>query len=462
MKNITAICICMVVHLSVKAQWISRTQFESQHPEVVPGAAISSALGSRLVKVNSQERNAGNAGSTVNHRIDSLIWSSGDKYIYYYNNVGNPDYLVMFSSSGVPNQRTDYTYNSSAQVVQRTMSNWNSMAMQWDSLSRTVFYYSMSGVLDSMHSFSWVTLTQQWDLVSRTLRSYDASGNLILLDLLTWNTNTGQWSSYLTEAYTFNSSGLLQMQVSSALNQAGTALVPQTKVEYYYTMSTPPFPDSAIISNYNTLTQSWVLNAKDLYTLTNASTGDYYYITLVSGSPGSWVPTYKEEFYFNSLGDILQQNSYNYNTSTGSWINSNRREVTYDVTVPLSQLYVYEYYQFLSKILVDGFYSWNGTTYVLLNKADYYWSDVITGLNDLSENQGIIYPNPASEQLFVVPASPGISKFSISDLSGRQIFKQVISGKTEVDISSLKPGVYLWRVDNNSKMSSGKFVKSNY
>lgn len=74
-------------------------------------------------------------------------------------------------------------------------------------------------------------------------------------------------------------------------------------------------------------------------------------------------------------------------------------------------------------------------------------------LNELSDLNIQIYPNPTSEFIFIEPYVKG--NYKITDINGR-IIKL---GKTEsnpIDVSSLKRGIYLFMIDNKNAI---KFIK---
>jgi hypothetical protein len=86
-----------------------------------------------------------------------------------------------------------------------------------------------------------------------------------------------------------------------------------------------------------------------------------------------------------------------------------------------------------------------------------------TGISDVSKTTGFItiWPNPASETLSVrsdeYPAET--LSYSIYDLYGRNIIS--VSGTTNIDISSLKPGIYILVTTSRGVIiERNKFIKA--
>lgn len=76
----------------------------------------------------------------------------------------------------------------------------------------------------------------------------------------------------------------------------------------------------------------------------------------------------------------------------------------------------------------------------------------------LNENNFIIFPNPASNQLFIESKNLEDYEFSIINLLGKKVASGRINGQTHtVDISSLPPNVYILRIAKEAV----KFVKTN-
>jgi len=77
-----------------------------------------------------------------------------------------------------------------------------------------------------------------------------------------------------------------------------------------------------------------------------------------------------------------------------------------------------------------------------------------TGMNNLR-----VYPNPASE--FVVVEELQNTKDSpvvISDLSGKEVYKGVLSGSTKINISQLRPGIYILTAGTGSAKAIQKLL----
>ena len=84
---------------------------------------------------------------------------------------------------------------------------------------------------------------------------------------------------------------------------------------------------------------------------------------------------------------------------------------------------------------------------------------VPTGIENINEYKGSLYPNPARDVLFVNDIKP-YSTIEIYDMLGKRVMSKTSSStKERIDISSIDSGIYLVNIDNGSFIRTLKFVK---
>ena len=72
-----------------------------------------------------------------------------------------------------------------------------------------------------------------------------------------------------------------------------------------------------------------------------------------------------------------------------------------------------------------------------------------------------LFPNPSSTSLFVIPnESNSNSSYAVYDLTGRRITNGILVSNdiNKVDVSSLLPGMYLFKLTNGEKSTTQKFA----
>jgi len=129
-----------------------------------------------------------------------------------------------------------------------------------------------------------------------------------------------------------------------------------------------------------------------------------------------------------------------------------------DTALVANRCYVASPFPGESAVYFGGFdpNSNTATNMAWVYKRDYQ----VNAIDDITghENNFVVYPNPASSQLFIKSENFEDYEFNIINLLGKKIASGRINGQTEtVDISSLPPNVYILRIANEAV----KFVITN-
>lgn len=80
----------------------------------------------------------------------------------------------------------------------------------------------------------------------------------------------------------------------------------------------------------------------------------------------------------------------------------------------------------------------------------------ILGVSDFEKSNVFLYPNPASEKIFI--RSKATADVVIYDLSGRLVASQKNSGANGMDISNLTNGIYVAQITSEEKTTSLRLV----
>jgi hypothetical protein len=85
-------------------------------------------------------------------------------------------------------------------------------------------------------------------------------------------------------------------------------------------------------------------------------------------------------------------------------------------------------------------------------------------LNGVEEQQSpaglMVYPNPVHGELVIDTGGSGkASTCTILGMTGGELFRLVITGRTVVDVGGLEPGMYLLRVAGGKRTEYRKFIK---
>jgi hypothetical protein len=157
-----------------------------------------------------------------------------------------------------------------------------------------------------------------------------------------------------------------------------------------------------------------------------------------------WMLMGKSAYTYNNAGQVIQYLRFNF-----------------DSLCPRSKI-LYQYNQINGLLKTKTEYrDLPDTTYYSVDS--YYYSYVYVDISNDSFVEGIsIYPNPASERIYVngMDTETQTAVYGIFDLYGRQVKRgELKNGCTSIMISKLIPGNYLVKISVPGKTLSGKFIK---
>lgn len=113
-------------------------------------------------------------------------------------------------------------------------------------------------------------------------------------------------------------------------------------------------------------------------------------------------------------------------------------------------------------------YTVNFSTHTVINNGD-WWQSVISKLkvadgepvgiakNEIHHPKAFIHPNP-SKGKFVIAQVKSNSVVSISDITGKCIFKGRINSNNEIDLSETAKGIYFLQISNENELYNQKII----
>ncbi|MEI6050740.1 MAG: T9SS type A sorting domain-containing protein, partial [Bacteroidota bacterium] len=89
------------------------------------------------------------------------------------------------------------------------------------------------------------------------------------------------------------------------------------------------------------------------------------------------------------------------------------------------------------------------------------YDSVTVGINKAKESNLSVYPNPANDNITIeIPEGQTPCQLSMMNLDGEVVLMySLIRSKTQIDISTLRGGVYFMRLTTKFKVCIEKFVK---
>lgn len=376
-------------------------------------------------------------------------------------------------------KRDYFTYNSankvSTLIVKDSIGNL---------ISRETLSYERDTLLSEHLVESWFNNT--WLNTYRIKLWYNNDGDPIKEVSQTWENN--EWVTYFgfSTYKTYDSVLNLETTIDSMYN--GNNFEPIQKMERYYNLSNQVDSEILHISiSGTTLVPHY--KQEFIYTANGLLDGVFQYV---------WDDAWKNDrsstnFLYDSLGRVNSVMNYVwdgtqwmiYTNTITNYLPYNSIE-TIDFIKPRTRFVEYKKQLFLNDSLYNQikikYDSWNGTNWVsdlhettsykylpggiiqeklvqienefgqMQNETKQLYFFNTTGYNFTKHLHLNVYPNPATDLLTISGLNyDENAKISIVDLNGKVMLSKNAFGQTSMDISSLKPGLYLLRVGETVK-----------
>lgn len=399
--------------------------------------------------------------SSIKYRLDSIVSTVNEKYIFSYSGTGNPDSQTWYNSGGQPLERREFSYDQAGRILLNTQYTWDNNGLVWTPAERTESSYTIAGKIEEIINSSWDMNLLQFKPIRKTNYLYDILDREIQRDVYDWDDSAGSWEIKFSYATSYNASGQILTETVSSSNFLTNIMELNYRYDYYYNTTFPSFIDSALGYTYDQTNSAWIYSTFVEYNMTNSLTGDYISILYGYDAINGLIPQYKFEVLFDTAGNIIDQSTYMYWNGFPNWKPIGRVSGSFDNNVPVTDLYIPPDYSVAHKYILRTIYARGSTTFIPLYDFIYYWSPLSTGLAESEMSNITVFPNPASELLNIQTGADGEFRFSIHDISGSLVHEQVIENNTAIDIRHLRAGVYHWQLTEARLAQTGKLIKLN-
>ncbi|MFA5328397.1 MAG: T9SS type A sorting domain-containing protein [Prolixibacteraceae bacterium] len=355
--------------------------------------------------------------------------------VYSYNADGQVNENLYSSFDEVTNElivdiKFQYDYDTKGNQIQYTFYRLDKTTNQWYINSKYEYSYDLSGKMTEEISSHWDETTNQLILSEKYLYSYNTDGNESLRSRFYWSPISNQWTESDKNETFYNSNGKVKQTLRS--NWDGTQWYNSSKEEFTY-------------------------DAKGNLTLDAG----------FSFANNQWDPWYKYANSFDDKGNNTQYIQYeNWETSTNEWNDVWKSEYIFNNNYAVTDL-IWPFGEFwensINMIIEINDYDWNSST----KQWDYNYqttlnySEVnVTSVSNLNTELSKVYPNPCSESVSISISGPNSQiNFELFDLQGRKLLSKAISNNEKVNMEGFRSGLYLYKLNLDGKMQSGKLVK---
>jgi len=360
----------------------------------------------------------------------------------------------------------EYTYDGDGNLIQELYSELNTLDNEFYISGKNLFTYDANGNQLQQIEYSYDTAISQFVINYKSDYTYDASGNrtqIINYYLDESNMLVGSWKSDLA----YNENGNETQRIDSYWD--GTTWVQARKYESSYNSS----GNKALYtqSDWDEFNGKWN-DAIEKVEYSYNSNGNLILEQQFSKDPNNnnWILQSKDDYMFDASGNNTQHiNYYGWDETTGKWTEVWKSDYTINTNYTFDDLilpfWLVEDEEDIFKNMITEIkdYTWN--TFTLEWNEEYrlvlnYSEQNFTSVNHREKGIVNVFPNPFTESLTInVPSASAKITLDLFDQQGRKLMTRLIMSDQKVSLQGLNKGMYVYRLNVDGKIQSGKLVK---
>jgi len=216
----------------------------------------------------------------------------------------------------IGNERNDYNYDLNDSIVECIGYRWNTGEDIWDYYSRDVNDFDENGNKVSFYRYNWIADSGKWVLYHEWIYNYDISGNSLGYEHSQRDIYSLEWVHSSKYVVQYNPDNKPISKTWYNWDQATNDWKYYVRQELSYSLDRL---DSVFVSYWNTDDELWEVNDKEEYSYD--SSGNIIQILGLgwNSTEEQWVNGIKDEYTCDSSGNVLQHLRSMWISATGDW-----------------------------------------------------------------------------------------------------------------------------------------------
>ena len=390
---------------------------------------------------------------------NTMEWIIGTKIEFFCNNNGDVNQSLSYSWDGIDNQwiksqKSEYEYNGINLIDLITVYNWNDIDKNWVSSIKREFEISIDGQdsLSIEYEYTWDDNSDEWVTTQKNENSYNEATNKRQYLIYIWDDINLTWtiSDQIREYFYDENGNAILYAIYKNDDESGQWNI-TSKVEYYYDEMQQlteelSYSTGLIYINGEFVVSELSLSQKHEYNYdeNGNDTLEYRYFYNYE----NWELFEKINKTYDNNGKVDSETAKIYHSINGQWVNNSKVLCEYDT---YGNLISYDEYDWDS----------NQSEWINYGALEYYYSDFnITSNEKIPLLLSKIYPNPVSDVLtFNFKGEYGEATLELYDVKGQKLKSVTIENNEILNVSELKSGLYFYILNVGGKRQSGKIIK---
>jgi len=385
-------------------------------------------------------------------QLDSLVdkvynyetneFENYSKYHYIRDSDGN--YVVLYSAwndetyQWENQEKDEYTFDDDGKLILEVYSDFYDG--QWVYAYKNESTYNSKGNIDREIETGWNEEENLWEVdLLKWEYTYDDNDNTIEVIHTSFDEDENLWENINKWSGTYNTEGNCIEGVSSkwASSTEGYKWVIWSKTE----------------TNYD-------INGLDSISISYKQ---------FSGMTTELREESKREYTYDSNGNPFTEIYSNWNSDENQWEYESKWEYNYDSDYTFSELIVpgYDYlladqsHLVVNKPFENKLYYIEDGDWYLSGRETYYYSSVSSvSILDTELGDFNIFPNPAADIVNLnLKNKNNVAIFKLYDTQGKKLISKQIRNNDQIKIGNLNSGVYIYNLNTNGNLQTGKLIK---
>ena len=396
-------------------------------------------------------------------------------------------------------KKRDYTYDEAELPISLDTYIWDVDLNVWVNDRMTNWEFNEDGDEVYYEHSRWNVELDRWDKYYKVITTYNENRE-ILVETVWEGDEQNEWLIYFVYEATFNEENLLMTVVLSFSDLDESGLAFYKKDELIYTSSS--IHESTLYYDWNN--DVWDLRNKDDFYYTE--TGKIDSVFCYQRFEGDWTPLRKQNFDYDEndneilferfdwdgnqlINDSKTVHTYDSNNNeisrivsdwsldNNDWLYHYKNEFIYNEN-SIQIMYSYYHWDIDLDIWVGNlknayvldeedqnrikiYYKWDESIVDwVFDEKGFYYRTATSGLIEFSDNNLIIYPNPAKSILSIKRENTEPVKCYIISINGQKLIEFDLFGfNTAINIENLSEGLYLLQINNGDNTITTKFLK---
>ncbi len=319
------------------------------------------------------------------------------KHEYIFDSAGRILAHITFSWSDewYASGKIEYNYNEEGKLSLYTVYDWDYVHNDWRQSEYCVYRYDDSGILSWKNEYEWDFEQNEWVRHERIEYNYDGDERSTIETYYHWDTIQRDWTYHSQYEYSYDTSGYQTQKIYSRWNSDQNDWKPNSKIESNY-------DDGRLVLEMN-----------------------YHYSGL-----NHWEAENKTEYSYNDEGKMILELHYH---NGGRWRITDKIERNYDTDNDITMI--------VTSGLIEG-------NLEVLMKHFYHYSSPATGIDHLTDDEVILFPNPTSGIINITGLTQR-AEVKMYSIQG-QLMKSFTQVEDLINVSDLKSGIYILQLSTNN------------